>query len=712
MLACSSLMLTLAGGTAAGVVMLFACALVVAWKLEGSRWQLSNRVSVGTMLLAMLLFYLQWKYGFGVNDEEAADSTTALTYLLLSLIVIKLLQAKVDRDWVLLYLISFLQILLAARSQLDALFALLSVLYLFLAACSFVSFEFKRSMRRTQAANTNAFNSVPANIDGRKVALFKRVPLIALCLLLLTLTFALPLFYVAPRFNVNAFAQAARGRATNVAGFTDHMALGQAGRIQQTDEVVMRVQLGETNRLSNASLRWRGAAFDEFDGRNWRRSKEEFETASTLGRGFFAFSTTRNPQALMTQIFFLEPSDTSVLFAAVRPVALQGALPYVLVDSEGALQTREHLNERVSYRIYSDTEQPTAEELRSDQMPYMAEAARYLQLPRALDPRVSALASEIAKRQNAQNRYDAARAIESYLQSNYKYSLDMRAGGRDPLADFLFRVREGHCEYYAAAMAAMLRTQGIAARVVNGFQAGEYNDVADAYIVRQRNAHSWVEVYFPGTKSWSVFDPTPFDETTGERVNSSGVSNRLVKYMDAAELFWIQNVVSYDRQAQRALANKVRTQLENYTQAVEQKAEAVKSVLADFWWQPSVANERRAGASLNFVVALIVLCFAIILMLLILRKRGVTLRRVKKQGTTADVNSSGVAFYRRMTDALARRGLRRPAGQTPLEFAESINNSEALIVTRFYHRVRYGAQDLSRAEQAEIENCLRKLETI
>ena len=85
----------------------------------------------------------------------------------------------------------------------------------------------------------------------------------------------------------------------------------------------------------------------------------------------------------------------------------------------------------------------------------------------------------------------------------------MRASGPDPLADFLFNVRAGHCEYFSTAMVVMLRTQGIAARVVNGFLPGEYNEAAGAYTVRQSDAHSWVEVYFPETNSWVTFDPTP-----------------------------------------------------------------------------------------------------------------------------------------------------------------------------------------------------------
>src|SRR5213079_3163916 len=97
------------------------------------------------------------------------------------------------------------------------------------------------------------------------------------------------------------------------------------------------------------------------------------------------------------------------------------------------------------------------------------------------------------------------------------------AGGRDPLADFLFNVKVGHCEYFATAMAVMLRTRGIGSRVVNGFLPGEYNQAAGAFTVRQSDAHSWVEVYFPQADSWITFDPTPpAGRTARERSGLTG----------------------------------------------------------------------------------------------------------------------------------------------------------------------------------------------
>src|SRR5207247_6617599 len=116
--------------------------------------------------------------------------------------------------------------------------------------------------------------------------------------------------------------------------------------------------------------------------------------------------------------------------------------------------------------------------------------------------------------------------------------------GQDPLAHFLFETRAGHCEYFASAMAIMARTLGIPSREVNGFLPGEYNDLAGDYIVRASDAHSWVEVYFPGN-GWQVFDPTPSSVETG-----GGFLRRLGLYADWMEIKWNEWVIG-DRKSTR-----------------------------------------------------------------------------------------------------------------------------------------------------------------
>jgi hypothetical protein len=284
----------------------------------------------------------------------------------------------------------------------------------------------------------------------------------------------------------------------------------------------------------------------------------------------------------------------------------------------------------------------------------------------------------------------------------------MRAQGPDPLADFLFNVRAGHCEYFATAMAVMLRTLRIPARVVNGFQTGEYNPAADAYVVRQADAHSWVEVYFAESDSWVTFDPTPADGRPAG-TSGNGLTGSLRRYGDALELFWIQHVVAYDRQGQRALARTLSSQINSYSRAATESADGVGALLAAW-----LGGRGVFAALLGLVTSPLVVAPAALLLfgvgLLWLRRGGHLGFGRKSKGSSTAATTAVIEFYKRMTTALASRGLSRRADQTPLEFAETIGTPEVLEITEAYNRVRFGARDLTDAEAAEVERCLRRME--
>ena len=138
--------------------------------------------------------------------------------------------------------------------------------------------------------------------------------------------------------------------------------------------------------------------------------------------------------------------------------------------------------------------------------------------------------------------FEQASLIESYLRTNNEYSLELTWDpGEQPLSTFLFDARSGHCEYFASSMAIMLRTLGIPTRMVNGFLAGEYNSIGDSFIIRQSDAHSWVEVYISG-QGWVEFDPTPANPDRDD----NSIMLLMSHYLDAAELFWNAYILTYD----------------------------------------------------------------------------------------------------------------------------------------------------------------------
>jgi transglutaminase-like putative cysteine protease len=721
MVACGALALTASGGLSEVLAAVFGVVLVLAWKLEGTRWQLPERVGLVVVLLSLPLFYLDWQFLSGGKATEKVG-VSALAHLILFLSSVKLLQVKADRDWVFLYLISFFEVLLAAGLSLSPLFLFTLSLYMLFALGTILAFEMRKARRSVNAAETRLLVAPDSTlfrrltrrgVSARKQGEARRLPFVSFILMLLIFMVALPLFLIVPRSGSSALARVGNG-STGFVGFSDSVTLGDVGRLQQSDRLVMRVRVENAQNSRQRSLRWRGVALDYFNGRGWQKTAGGEPVVNPTGeRGFFQLGTTEDLNHLTTQTFYVEPIDTPVLFAAPRVIALQGSFPYLRRDGEGALTTRPHYEERISYKVFSDTTEPDESALRQTALGNVRVLpntfARYLQLPDNLDPRISRLAHEMIIKAGASNQYDAARAIEKHLQNDYGYTLDLKAGGADPLADFLFNVREGHCEYFATAMAVMLRTQGIPSRVVNGFQTGDYNGTADVYSVTQHDAHSWVEVYFPETNSWVTFDPTPF---VGRSVHErTGIKGTLSKYAEALEMLWIQYVVGYDNAEQKSIAKSLGNRFYELRDWLLRRFKSLKETLSDWvtWLRGGSADGNLSSLRLTMLVAIIAL-IAVGFVWLVRRLRRHGFWRIFKRREVEGKATSVVEFYERMTKTLAARGLKRSAGETPLEFAEATDLPEALKITRAYNRVRFGEENLSATEKTQIEDWLKRME--
>jgi transglutaminase-like putative cysteine protease len=706
-IAAAALALFVAHGVGASLAIAFALITIAAWKLEGTRWQLSERVALAVIVISLPLFYVDWRIlvpyldiEFLENGQRAGVEVTVLGHLILFLSAVKLLQRKADRDWFFLYLISFFVVLLAAGLSTRPVFLLTLALYLLCVLSTVVAFEIQKARRKVQATQTRILIA-PDSTIFRKLSIqswrrryheTRRLPFVSIGLLLFIVVLALPFFLIAPRSRGNALTGSGSGLA-GIIGFSDRVRLGDIGRLKTSDEIVMHVRL--ESRLGK-DLRWRGVALDEFTGGEWIKSPaaQRFEKKES-DSGLFQVGTTEDLRRLTLQTFFVEPLDTPVLFGLPRIVALQGRLPFVRVDSEGSIQSRPHDQERAVYKVYSDTVTPEPSTLRTDRLNYYVSTARYLSLPEDLDPRIRQMTREVLTQGGARNGYDAAGAVESYLRDNYGYTLDLRAGGPDPLSDFLFNVKEGHCEYFSTAMAVMLRTQGVATRVVNGFLPGQFNAAADAFTVRQSDAHSWVEVYFPETNSWVTFDPTPPAGRT-PRVRT-GLAAQLSKYSEALDLMWFQYVIGYDKQEQRSLAASWQRRLFDL-----RREAAVKFDQAGRAWPSAIRP---------LLFSLLALGAGVMTFLLGLRIRRQGWRRgLKVFGFRTATESSRVDFYERFIALLEKRGVNRAPYQTPLEFAAALGMNEASAVTQAYNRVRYGEEKLSASERRQIEQLLSALE--
>lgn len=697
---CGFFALWIAGAFGISGTALFVGAMVAAWFLEGTRWQVSERLGTVLIVLAVPIYFGLWQIGFFSLTSEAM-LPGILARLILSLSAIKLLQKKTDRDWIFLYIMGFFQVLLAAGLSISALYLFAFVLFVFFMVCTIILFEMRKTNRAVcERASVKRDEAEPARLG---LPGFARIPGTAVSLIVVIVIIAGPMFFLIPRVG-GAGIGADPGGVSTRSGFSDTVRLGGIGSIQQNDAVVMRVRLEGSDATGN--LKWRGIALDTFDGQSWKKSRPNSREPRTKGdRDLIQVDYATGRESLLLQTIYLEPLDTPVLFAAPRAVGIQGNFSVLMKDAYGGLSFQRS-GERISYKVLSDTSVSPASKLQADREAYPVQFGNYLQLPDGFDSRIVELANTITS--ESRSRYDAAVAIENHLQTQFGYTLEQKASGSDPLADFLFNVREGHCEYFATAMALMLRSQGIATRVVTGFQQGDYNETVDVFVVRQRLAHAWVEVYFPGEDAWVSFDPTPA-AGQGSGVAATGVTAQFNKYLEALEMFWIQYFVAFDNQEQRSLFTSVKKSFVDYQSKATSYVDTLQGMIVEWWKDVSGEKgfESRVSA-IGYGVAIVVFSIAFILLVISMVKRlrkSTLLTRIAawfrpKEQTTI------VEFYERMQHLLAERGFVREPFQTPLEFAYGINIPEAIKTTERYNLVRYGDRELTRAERDEIEGWL------
>ena len=403
---------------------------------------------------------------------------------------------------------------------------------------------------------------------------------------------AAAVFVLVPRGLTPSFLGDIGGDRGSVTGFSDTVELGKAGLISESQEKVLdlRVRGTDGGNMGGAGRVYylRGAVLDTYDNGKWTRQRRRMDRFQRLKANEDFVLETGPPQtrAVIVQEISLRnpPASGSMMFAIQEPFLWEFAEPldFTLDRHPGTLRLDDNAKTQ-SYTVYSGLpgSRPTTAGLLG-QVPPMWLASFDSQVVRDETRRVLEAAGLDAERRlrEAAEIADATRVIREYLQT-FDYTLDIVRAQGDPIEWFLTRAKEGHCEYFASAMAAMCRSIGINARVVTGYVAMEYNDAAAQYTVRESNAHAWVEVqHAPG--QWRAHDPTPPADL--ERVHSPGTSlaSMARRWIDALEFFWVDSVVSFDRGSQRRV-------LGSSNQGDEPQMEVLEGI-SDF-----VQNARQSG---------------------------------------------------------------------------------------------------------------------
>ncbi len=603
---------------------------------------------------------------------------TSTVHLVLFVMVVRLFSAQRERDYYFLATLAFLMILAASLLTVDSLFLLAFCLFLVAAVATFILMEMRHSSAR---AAIQARGAVTGQVRRMAISISGAAPLIVLLILI----GAAAIFFLLPRVSAG-YLSAYSFRNELATGFSDRVELGQIGQIQQSTAVVMHIQIdGDKDGAYN--LKWRGVTLNHFDGHIWSNSHEA-HLAPRLPDGRFALWAGQSPpgssiHALHYHVL-MEPTGTNVFFLLPKPMTLAGRYRLVSVDNSGAVLDLDAEHPVASYEGWSDTSRPTPTELRGAADTYPQEVElEDLQLP-LVDARVRELAETITL--GEKNNYDKAAAIQSYLLTHFGYTLQLsRTRPSDPIAEFLFTRKQGHCEYFAASMAVMLRTLGIPSRVVNGFRADEFNDVTSQYVVRESDAHSWVETYFPGY-GWVSFDPTPAGPSQPHTA-----WDRMLLYADAMQTFWREWVIEYNVGQQVELgAHAIGSSRKSFFRMrrwARRRYEALLAGARHLQTQATSSLARWAIAGTGGILLLLLLMNGPRLWHILLRHQ-LAAHPEKAPSTAAEL------WYERMARILARKGWRKLPTQTPGEFARRIESEMVREeVTRFtfhYHWARFG----------------------
>jgi len=287
---------------------------------------------------------------------------------------------------------------------------------------------------------------------------------------------------------------------------------GDASGASNSVDLRFRGRLGDSPVMyvrTAAPAYWRGLVFDTYRAGVWTVSNHDFRDSTPYVPPRLLPPPPAASQGTFVQVFRVLRPLPGVIDAAYPIQSLYAPFSTLREDAYGTFHTPEELRPGETYSVVSYLPDLSAAELRSDILPVPVPGENPAYLDAAgLSAPARQLAAQVTA--GATDTYDKVLALTTYLQRTYHYSLQLSPvpAGQDPVDWFLFDVKTGYCEQFASAETLMLRSLGIPARLATGYSTGDYDPLLDQAVVRERDAHAWVEVWF-GNHGWVPVDPTP-----------------------------------------------------------------------------------------------------------------------------------------------------------------------------------------------------------
>jgi transglutaminase-like putative cysteine protease len=465
--------------------------------------------------------------------------------------------------------------------------------------------------------------------------------------LLLALPLALVFFLFFPRLPGGFWALPASDDA--VTGLGESMSPGSISQLTASYDPAFRVRFAGP--IPPAQERyWRGPVLHDFDGYTWRHG---------VGQAY-----RQHPLRYLGQPFHYSVTlvpDANRWWFALDTVA-GSPDKHVFFSYDYDLIAREPVTQATTYEAVSYTHTESSEPL--------SNFARTIEteLPPNRNPRTRQLAASLRARAAADPQFVRA-AIDFFRTGGFQYSLTPPRLDFDSVDDFLFRTREGFCGHYASAFVALMRAGGVPARVVTGYQGGEWNPIGGYFLIRQSDAHAWAEVWIDG-RGWRRIDPTAIvaperlrrgildilpDALSGSTrlLHATPLLAHLLQGWDALNTAWNERIVKFDVNMQLGILDRLGVHSADWTALVAALGGGLVGWLAWIAWYIG----RSAGAQ------------------------------------PADRLARA---YARLCKKLARAGIAREAYEGPLAYAARIARGRPDLATRAqplltrYAQLRYG----------------------
>lgn len=585
---------------------------------------------------------------------QGTTFVASIASLTLILVVLKLFDLNKPRDHLFLYILVFFQLLASAVSTISPLFLLMLAAFIITSIWAMIVF----TVQKDYALAGGDSEHLPK--ETFTFSFFSATIVMTVSTFIMTMM----IFFLLPRVDLGLFEKKT-ANTMNVTGFSEGMDLGAIGKLKRNSAIVMRIGIGDSAEAPWYTLYLRGSTLTDYDGERWSKERSASKLLRQTASKVF-LSPIRFDGKLREYNIALEALDTEVVFtiAPWNVIELPKRFHSLWLDKYYSLRLPAKPFSKINYTL-------TVPDSFIDYIPerYDDIATEYAAMESSLEidhhagdiEDIRLLAREVTG--GTIGSEQSARAIERYLKDNYTYTLNPeRDTDNTPLDDFLFYAKEGYCQHYATAMAVMLRTIDIPSRIVTGFLGGEWNDFGKYYIVRQQDAHSWVEAYIEG-KGWMRFDPTPAVSFDG-----AGGTSKIALYLDSLRWRWTSSVVNFNFSDQMDSTQRLAEGALTLKNRLRMAFNKVKS--GDFKAPPS--------ETITLIIALAFTGVLLSLLIKYLRRR-----RFEKSKKTP-------LFYKKFLALLKKRSLTKLPSETAMEFAVRTNIREAVEITKIYERVRYG----------------------